>query len=182
MNDQKLVRVWDRDYKPRGQQFVAWNHGTFTIPTDDPLAVELWDNRERGHQITVESTDELAWWVDRMDKMADGTLDVTCRPHVDMLRYCITPDWKLVSAWLEAEKAYRQNRFAVRTIKVLQALGAFTAETAVDPTWRIIGREVARNVHPAIDGQDCYVFKRDGGARSTDIWSVTYTPVVRFWG
>lgn len=50
-----------------------------------------------------------------------------------------------------------------------------------DRTWRIVGREVARNIHPAVDGKDCYVFKRKGGTRPTDIWSVTYQPVSWFW-
>lgn len=155
----KLVRAWDREYNLRGQQFVTWNQGTFTIKTDDPLALELWDNRELGHQITVESTDEMAWWIDRIDRTNLGTLIVTCKPHVDVMRDCTTPDWKLTSAWLEAEKVYRRNR----------------------RTWRIIGREVAQNIHPSIDGQDCYVFKRDGGSRPTDVWSVTWQPVAKFW-
>lgn len=108
--DEKLVRVWDRDYNLRGQQFVLWNAGTFTIPADDPLAIELWDRRELGHQITVESTDEMAWWIDRMDRTKDGTLIVTCRPHVDILRDCTVPDWKLVEVWLSAEKRWKSQQ------------------------------------------------------------------------
>lgn len=201
--NKKLIRVWNRYYDPCGQQFVAWNHGTFTIPADDPLAIELWDNRELGHHITVESTDEMAWWIDRIDKIDNlNTLIVTCRPHIDVIRDYTIPDWKLVSAWLEAEKVYRQNRSpAARTLNVLERTQALLAEmtaeaaadnayetvngfvqTRPDRTWRIIGRTVAQNVHPAVDGQDCYVFKREGGTRPTDIWSVTYhQPVDWFW-
>lgn len=108
--DEKLVRVWDRDYNLRGQQFAPWNAGTFTIPADDPLAIELWDRRELGHQITVESTDEMAWWIDRMDRTKDGTLIVTCRPHVDILRDCTVPDWKLIEVWLSAEKRWKSQQ------------------------------------------------------------------------
>ena len=108
--DKKLVRVWDRDYNLRGQQFVPWNAGTFTIPADDPLAIELWDRRELGHQITVESTAEMAWWIDRMDRTKDGTLIVTCLPHVDILRDCTVPDWKLVEVWLSAEKRWKSQQ------------------------------------------------------------------------
>lgn len=106
----RLVRAWDRNYNLRGQQFVAWNQGTFTIAADDPMAVELWDNREANHQITVESTTEMVWWIERMDRMKDGTLVVTCQPHVDILRKCIIPDWKLVEDWLEAEKQWKARQ------------------------------------------------------------------------
>ena len=111
-SEKKLVRVWDRRYNLRGQQFVAWNAGTFTIPADDPMAVELWDRRELNHQITVtvESTDQMAWWIDRMDRTSDGTLIVTCRPYVDILRDFTVPDWKLVEVWLAAEKRWKSQQ------------------------------------------------------------------------
>lgn len=113
MNDmciKALVRAWDRDYNPRGQQFVAWNAGTFTIPADDPLAIELWDRRELGHRLTVESTNEMAWWIDRMDRTREGTLIVTCCPYADVLRDYIVPDWKLIGAWLAAEEQWKSQQ------------------------------------------------------------------------
>lgn len=102
----RLVRIWDRNYNLRGQQFVNWHNG-FTVPSTDPMAVELWDNRELQHQVTVESTNELAWYIDRLDRTAEGTLVVTCRPHLDILRRSLVSDAYLVDLWLEAEKRWK---------------------------------------------------------------------------
>ena len=105
----RLVRIWDRNYNLRGQQFVNWHNG-FTIPNTDPMAVELWDNRELQHQVTVESTNELAWYIDRLDRMAEGLLVVTCRPHLDVLRHSIRSDAYQVELWLAAEKQWKATR------------------------------------------------------------------------
>lgn len=129
--NKKLVRVWDRNYTLRGQQFVAWNKGTFTIPADDPMAVELWHNSEVRHQITVESTSEMGWWVERMDLAKDGTLIVTCTPHVDVLRKCTIPDWKLVEDWLEAEKQWKSRQQCSLTDR----LAAVMMNAAAEPGW-----------------------------------------------
>ena len=102
-SSKKLVRIWDRSYNLRGQQFVHWNNG-FTIDATDPIAVELWNNREMLHQVTVESTSELAWCIDRLDRTSDGLLVVTCQPHLDVLRKALVTDAYLVDLWLAAEK------------------------------------------------------------------------------
>lgn len=105
----KLARAWDRNYNLRAQQFVNWHNG-FTIPATTQMAVELWDNRELQHQITVEATDELSWWIDRLDRTSDGQLAVTCRPHIQVLKNCLYPDAYLVDLWLAAEKQWQATQ------------------------------------------------------------------------
>jgi len=111
----KLVRVFDRNWMPLTQALVEWDYGTFTLPMIDPMAVELWGNRERGHQISVESTHELAWWIERME-IKDDTMTVLCRPFVDVLRDFTIPDHALVNLWLEAEKRW-SIRSAMRALE-----------------------------------------------------------------
>jgi hypothetical protein len=50
-----------------------------------------------------------------------------------------------------------------------------------DETWRIICREIASGIDATINGKDCYVFARKGGQKPTDIWSIAYQPVEKFW-
>jgi hypothetical protein len=51
-----------------------------------------------------------------------------------------------------------------------------------DRVWRLVKRRVPTHVDPAVDGQDCYVFRRAGGERSTDVWTTHIIPVEKFWG
>ncbi|SHX56413.1 Uncharacterised protein [Mycobacteroides abscessus subsp. abscessus] len=57
-----------------------------------------------------------------------------------------------------------------------------TLMTRLDDTWRLLDRVIATDVHPTIDGEDCYVFIKKGGDRPTDRWSITYKRVSAFWG
>lgn len=110
MSHLKLVRIWDRDYNLRGQQFVPWKQGTFTIPLQDPMAEELWNNRTTQHQITVEQTSELAWYIHQIDLRKDHTIQVTCKPHIDILREKLATDTYLTELWLTAEKHWKQQQ------------------------------------------------------------------------
>lgn len=151
----RLARAWDRNYNLRGLQFVAWNAGTFTIPADDPMAVELWENRELNHQITVISTSEVAWWIDRMDRTTDGLLVVSCRPHVDVLRKCIIPDWKLVEDWLEAERRWKSEQATewhvqdVGTVKISEH-GGVAFSTCCPNHWLVCTAQEARQFAKAL--------------------------------
>jgi hypothetical protein len=107
----RLVRIWDRNYNLRGQAFLEWNGGTFTVAREDPIGIELWDHRELGHQVAVEGTDELAWWIDRMYiNRTNGSVTVHCRPYLDVLRDSLILDAKLVELWLLAEKKWESSQ------------------------------------------------------------------------
>jgi hypothetical protein len=115
MSDVKLIRIWDRDYNLCGQLFAEWDNGTFTVPTNSPEGIMLWrdatEKRCAPRQITVERTDEFAWWVESMARKDNNdTFTVHCRPHLDFLRDCVVPDVKLVELWLAAEKKWKDEQ------------------------------------------------------------------------
>lgn len=54
--------------------------------------------------------------------------------------------------------------------------------TQLDATWRLLDRKVSTFLHPDVDGEDCYVFRRAGGDKPTDLYTVHIIPVEAFWG
>ena len=110
MSERRLVRIWDRNWDLRGQHFVQWDDGTFIVALADRVGAELWERcGEMDHQITVESTSQLVWWIDRIERRGDDSLKVVCRPYIDVLRASLISDDYLTWLWLDAEKTWKAN-------------------------------------------------------------------------
>jgi hypothetical protein len=104
-----LVRCWRGFHDERPSAFVDWNAGEFDIPRDHPLAVELWgslaDISLGGYLLTVFSTDELIWTVDKIEAYRSrDEYHVSCAPYVERVRGGLTSDEYMIHMWLEAEK------------------------------------------------------------------------------
>lgn len=68
-------------------------------------------------------------------------------------------------------------------IELIQKLKMTTIRNPkLDETWRLVGREATPSFPGLAHLGDCYVFRRRGGTRPTDVWSIAYMPVERFWG
>lgn len=109
------------------------------------------------------------------DNLRDRIAAVIC--HIDALH---AKQWSLdvadaVIRELKLTRFTRSERIPKR-----RYVTEWTADES-DKLWRIIGRTTPYGVHESVNGKDCYVFKRRGGSRPTDIWSVTYQPVETFW-
>lgn len=105
-----LVRLWDEAWQEQAGDFVMWHRG-FRVAADHQLAVPLLraDPLEMGRfNITVYSTDELIWKVDKWEQNRndEGEVRVYCRPYVEVIRQRLMPDEHLREKWLAAERKF----------------------------------------------------------------------------
>lgn len=108
-----LVRVWDGFQEEVASGFVDWtvapNGGCgFVAPLDDPVANLLFGSPEGNLRLTVYSTWELLWSVDKV-RLLWGEYHVHCKPFIDVLRASLVSDEYLVHVWLEAERRFQES-------------------------------------------------------------------------
>jgi hypothetical protein len=109
-----LVRYWKDGYQSNSvMAFVDdWelddNGATFTIADSDLLAVLARDCMSSVAVLTVYSTEELEWSVERVDHNWSD-MRVRCVPRVGRLRNSLMSDEYLIWLWLEAEKRHRES-------------------------------------------------------------------------
>lgn len=135
-----LVRLWiDGYHSDPITAFVDWGDGRFTITAAHPFARTISNVPVlRIGPLTVYSTDELEWVVDRViaDRTAYGPeYTVICKPRVDVLRKSLISDDYLCWLWLEAEKRHAEGDSAAPSQRTERrdALGPYTAPEVFAP-------------------------------------------------
>lgn len=135
-----LVRFWiDGYHSDPITAFVDWDHGRFTITAAHPFARTISNVPiPRIGPLTVYSTDELEWVVDKVS--ADRTVygpeyAVACKPRVDVLRRSLISDDYLCWLWLGAEKRHATGDSAAPSQRTerREALGPHTAPEVFAP-------------------------------------------------
>jgi len=121
-----LVRLWiDGYHSDPITAFVDWGDGRFTITAAHPFARTISNVPVlRIGPLTVYSTDELEWLVDRViaDRTAYGPeYTVICKPRVDVLRKSLISDDYLCWLWLDAEKRHAEGASAAPGVSPVEA-------------------------------------------------------------
>lgn len=137
-----LVRLWiDGYHSDPITAFVDWGDGRFTITAAHPFARTISNVPVlRIGPLTVYSTDELEWLVDRViaDRTAYGPeYTVICKPRVDVLRKSLISDDYLCWLWLDAEKRHVEGDSAAPSQRAepRDALGSYTAPEVFAPPY-----------------------------------------------
>lgn len=104
-NDQTLIRVWRDDETESTNLFVDWHDGRFSLPWEHPFSRHMWGSgRMLRWRITVYSTEELEWSIDRIDY--SHSVEYNCIPRRERLRLSLVSDDALIGMWLDAEQEW----------------------------------------------------------------------------